>query len=76
MLRKAQERTVEDVWRSIGSLLPDFKLQECAPKSIRHVIQSRRSLRSLITVLKHGLVQRCCEFNWRLRFQVCSRVLG
>jgi transposase len=30
MLRKAQERTVENVWRRIGSLLPAFKPQECA----------------------------------------------
>lgn len=30
MLRKAQERTVECVWRRIGALLPAFQPRECA----------------------------------------------
>lgn len=30
LLRKAEERTVEDVWRRIGSLLDQFPAQECA----------------------------------------------
>ena len=30
MLRKAQERTVENVWKRIGTLLPAFKPEECA----------------------------------------------
>lgn len=30
MLRKAQERTVEDLWRRIGALMPEFQPQECA----------------------------------------------
>lgn len=30
MLRKAQERTVEAVWRRIGNLLPHFPPHECA----------------------------------------------
>jgi transposase len=30
MLRKAQERTVESVWRRIGTLLPEFQPHECA----------------------------------------------
>lgn len=30
MLRKAQERTVEAVWRRTGTLLPDFSPHECA----------------------------------------------
>ena len=30
MLRKPQGRTVETVWRRIGSLLPDFPPHECA----------------------------------------------
>ena len=30
MLRKAQERTVESVWKTIGALLPAFQPAECA----------------------------------------------
>lgn len=30
MLRKAQERTVESVWKKIGTLLPAFEPAECA----------------------------------------------
>lgn len=30
MLRKAQARTIENVWRKIGALLPTFKPEECA----------------------------------------------
>ena len=30
MLRKAQERTVEDLWRRIGALIPEFQPHECA----------------------------------------------
>ena len=30
LLRKAQERPVENVWRRIGTLLPAFSPQECA----------------------------------------------
>lgn len=30
MLRKAQERTVENVWKRIGALLPAFEPAECA----------------------------------------------
>jgi transposase len=30
LLRKAQERTVENVWRRIGTLLPAFSPHECA----------------------------------------------
>jgi transposase len=30
LLRKAEERSVEDTWRRIGSLVPTFTPQECA----------------------------------------------
>lgn len=30
MLRKAQERTVDDLWRRIGALMPAFPPNECA----------------------------------------------
>ena len=30
MLRKAAERTIDDLWDRIGSLIPTFTTQECA----------------------------------------------
>ncbi|HYA79538.1 MAG TPA: IS630 family transposase, partial [Methylocystis sp.] len=30
MLRKAEERTIDALWRRIGTLLDDFPPQECA----------------------------------------------
>ena len=51
LLRKAEERTVEGVWRRIGSLLQHFTPQECAICSCR-----KRARRRLLIFPSRGEV--------------------